>query len=64
MDDVRQHYIPIKKFGGRQGLYRQQHNDSAKRRYCLQHGIKLRTIPYTEEDNLTYDYLMKLIYDN
>lgn len=57
----RQHYVPIDKFGGKTGLSRQQHNDTKKRRYCLEHGLKLHTIPYTEEKKLSYDYLVRLI---
>ena len=57
----RQHYVPVSKFGVKKGLFRQQHNDTLKRRYCLEHGYKLITIPFTEENRLTYDYLMNLI---
>lgn len=57
----RQHYIAIPKFGGAKGLHRQQHNDAKKRKYCLDHGLRLITIPFTEENKLTYDYLMNLI---
>lgn len=56
-----QHYVAKSKFGGKAGLARQQHNDTKKRQYCLAHNIRLITIPYTEEDSLTYDYLMKLL---
>lgn len=57
----RQHYIAIERYGGHAGLARQRHNDTAKRQYCLKHGYRLISIPYTEEDNLSPDYLMKLI---
>jgi len=57
----RQHYMAIPKFGGAKGLYRQQHNDAKKRKYCLDHNLKLITIPFTEENKLSYDYLMNLI---
>lgn len=57
-----QHYKPIKKFGGKRGLARQQYNDNLKRQYCIKHNIKLISIPYYEEDRLSYDYLMQLIY--
>lgn len=57
----RQHYEAVSKFGGARGLYRQQHNDACKRRYCQEHGIMLYTIPYTEDNKITYDYIMKLI---
>lgn len=58
----RQHYIAIPKFGGAQGLARQRHNDAAKRQYCQRNNIKMVTIPYTEEDDINYDYLMRKIY--
>ena len=54
-----QHYIPSSKFGGKKGLYQQQFNDNKKRRFCALHDIKLIEIPYTEENLLSYDYLMK-----
>lgn len=58
----KQHYSSVGKFGGKKGLSKQRYNDSMKRQYCLKHGYKLVTIPYYEEGNITYDYLMQLIY--
>ena len=58
----RQHYQSVPKFGGKRGVSRQQYNDSLKRQYCLKHDYKLITIPWYEENKLTYDYLMQLIY--
>ena len=55
----KQHYSPVSKFGGRKGLYRQQYNDTQKRRYCQQHNIKLVTIPYFDEGRIDYDYIMR-----
>ena len=49
----RQHYEASSKFGGKRGLYQQQHNDNKKRRFCALRDIKLIEIPYTEE-NLGY----------
>ncbi len=54
----RQHYEPSSKFGGKRGFYQQQHNDNKKRRFCALHGLKLIEIPYTEENLLSYDYIM------
>lgn len=54
----KQHYTPVAKFGGRKGLYRQKHNDALKRKYCLQHNIKLVTIPYYDDGRITYNYIM------
>ena len=56
----RQHYEASPKFGGKKGLYQQQHNDNKKRRFCALHGIKLIEIPYTAENLIDYDYIMKL----
>lgn len=58
----RQHYQPIKKFGGKRGLRQQQYNDNLKRQYCLKNNIKLISIPYYDEDRLSYNYLMQMIY--
>ena len=55
----RQHYEASPKFGGKKGLYQQQYNDNQKRRFCALHGIKLLEIPYTEELNINYDYIMR-----
>lgn len=54
-----QHYKPVKKFGGARGLYRQQYNDNLKKQYCLQHNYRLVTIPYYDENKLSYDYIMR-----
>ena len=54
----RQHYEPTAKFGGKKGFYQQQYNDNKKRRFCALHGFKLLEIPYTDENVITYDYIM------
>lgn len=54
----RQHYEASSKFGGKRGLYQQQHNDNKKRRFCALRDIKLIEIPYTEENLINYDYIM------
>ena len=58
----RQHYQSVKKFGGQTGVRRQKYNDNLKRQYCIKNHIKLISIPYYEEDKISYDYLMHLIY--
>jgi hypothetical protein len=58
-----QHYEARSKYGGSKGLYRQKYNDSQKKQYCLDHGIKLICIPYWDENILDYDYIMKAAYD-
>ena len=55
----RQHYEASSKFGGKRGLYQQQHNDNKKRRFCALHDFTLIEIPYTEEHLISYDYIMK-----
>ena len=54
-----QHYQASSKFGGKKGLYQQQFNDNKKRRFCALNDIKLIEIPYTEENLVNYDYIMK-----
>ena len=54
-----QHYEAKSKFGGANGLFKQQHNDKQKRLYCEEHGYKLIAIPYWDEGIIDYDYIMK-----
>ena len=54
-----QHYEPKSKFGGLQGLKKQQFNDMQKREYCKKHNINLVVIPYWDENRINYDYIMK-----
>ena len=54
----RQHYEASSKFGGKKGLYQQQFNDNKKRRFCALHDFKLVEIPYTDENIISYDYIM------
>ena len=55
----RQHYQSVSKFGGAKGVYKQKYNDTQKRKYCLKHNIKLVSIPYYDENKLSYDYIMR-----
>ena len=57
-----QHYEAKDKFGGYNGLRKQQYNDMKKREYCKAHGYNLIAIPYVDEGRITYDYIMKLAY--
>ena len=54
----KQHYEASAKYGGKKGLYQQQFNDNKKRRFCALHDIKLLELPYTEENLISYDYIM------
>lgn len=60
----KQHYEASPKFGGKRGLYQQQFNDNKKRRFCALHGLKLIEIPYTEENLISYDYIMNRVYND
>jgi hypothetical protein len=53
-----QHYEAKSKFGGYNGLRKQQHNDMKKREYCAKHGFHLIAIPYWDEPRIDYDYIM------
>ena len=55
----KQHYEPSNKFGGKRGFFQQQYNDNQKRRFCALHDLRLIEIPYTEENLISYDYIMK-----
>ena len=55
----RQHYEAVGKFGGYKGYYQQKHNDDMKRRYCFLHNIPLIEIPYTDENKISYDYIIQ-----
>ena len=55
----KQHYEPSSKFGGKKGFYQQQFNDNKKRRFCALHDFTLIEIPYTEENLISYDYIME-----
>ena len=54
-----QHYQPKDKFGGYNGLRKQQYNDMKKRQYCKNHNITLVIIPYWDQSRVTYDYILK-----
>ena len=56
----KQHYEPSAKFGGKKGFYQQQYNDNQKRRFCALHDFRLIEIPYTDENLISYDYIMNL----
>lgn len=54
-----QHYEPKSKFGGWDGLRKQQYNDMKKREYCKAHGYTLIAIPYTDEGRIDLSYILK-----
>lgn len=55
----KQHYSAIEYFGGDKANQRQKYNDSLKRAYCVKNNINLITIPFWDEDKISYDYIMK-----
>ena len=55
----KKHYEPSNKFGGKKGFFQQQYNDNQKRRFCALHDLRLIEIPYTEENLVSYDYIMR-----
>ena len=55
----KQHYQAVSKFGGQRGLYQQRYNDTQKRRFCALHGITLIEITYTDEQVISYDYIIE-----
>ena len=55
-----QHYKPKSVFGGMSGLRKQQYYDMQKREYCKKNNIKLVLIPYWDENQISYDYIMNL----
>lgn len=50
--DGRQHFVPIKNWGGKEGLAGLQRKDREKDDYCLTNNIKMLRIPYIEFDNI------------
>ena len=54
-----QHYEAKSKFGGYNGLRKQQYNDMRKRQYCKKHGFTLVVIPYWDEARMNYDYILE-----
>ena len=56
----KQHYEASSKFGGKKGLFQQQYNDNKKRRFCALQDLHLIEIPYTDENLISYDYIMSL----
>lgn len=55
-----QHYKAKSIYGGASGLRKQQFYDMKKREYCKKHNIKLVLIPYWDQYQINYDYIMNL----
>jgi hypothetical protein len=50
--DGKQHFKPIKFFGGEKAFEETQERDQRKNRYCRDHNIELVRIPYYDFDNI------------
>lgn len=48
----KQHYQPIKRFGGVDKLHKQQIHDNIKRKYAKSNGYRLLEIPYTSINSI------------
>lgn len=48
----KQHYAPIKYYGGEKAYNEQKERDYSLKKYCKEHKIKLIEIPYTEYKNI------------
>ena len=44
--DGKQHFIPVKYFGGEEGFKERKRRDELKNKYCKENDIKLIRIPY------------------
>ena len=56
--DGQQHYEVVKAFGGEEAFKKQQTYDENKNKYCKEHNIDLKRIPYWDFNKLTLDYLL------
>lgn len=57
----KQHYKPIKFFGGKKKFAKQQRRDKIKKDYALNNRIHFLEIPYTEKNNIEDIVLERLI---
>jgi len=57
--DGRQHFEPVKDFGGKEQLKKTQKNDKIKDKYCNNNNIKLLRIKYTENIQEKLSFLTK-----
>ena len=46
--DGRQHFEPVQRFGGEEGLEKTKINDNIKNQYCIDNDIKLIRVSYRE----------------
>jgi very-short-patch-repair endonuclease len=59
--DGKQHFNPVDYFGGEESFLKSQKRDEIKNQYCKKNNIKLIRIPYTDINNINYNYIMERI---
>lgn len=57
----KQHYLPVKAFGGEKGYHKQLANDRKKREYCLKNDYVLICIPYWEENKINTNSMARML---
>jgi hypothetical protein len=62
--DGKQHFQPIKLFGGQNGFQKIIHNDNIKNKYCYDNNINLIRIPYYDFNNIDDILIKKLFLGN
>ena len=50
--DGRQHFEPVKHFGGQEAFERRQRRDAIKNEYCAANGIRLLRIKYSDFERI------------
>jgi len=58
--DGKQHFKPIKFWGGEKKFIEQKYKDSLKEKYCINNNIKLLKIPYYEYSNIKNILLLNI----
>ena len=58
----KQHYLPIKLFGGESEYNKRKFHDDLKKEYCKKNNIRLVELPYTLSDKEIYQKIVNIIY--
>lgn len=61
--DGKQHFEPIKHWGGIKKFKEQKEVDSFKNQYCIDNDIKLIRIPYFDYNDMDEKYIKKLLFE-
>ena len=59
--DGRQHFVPVKRFGGEEGLKRILYHDMIKTKWAKENGIKLFRFDYLDDNDFIHMYLGRII---